>query len=42
MKTIYAISPEGKERYDTVCACQVAKKIKILQRAGWLNIKVIS
>ena len=42
MKTIYAISPEGKERYDTVRASEVAKRIKMLQRAGWLNIKVIS
>jgi hypothetical protein len=41
MKTIYAIR-DGQERYDTVCACQVAKRIKILQREGWLNIKVIA
>jgi len=41
MKTIYAIR-DGKERYDTVCLCQVAKKIKMLQREGWQNIKVIA
>jgi hypothetical protein len=42
MTTIYSISPEGKERYDTVESSQVAKKIKMLKNAGWLNIKVIA
>lgn len=42
MNTIYAISPDGQERYDTVCSTELAKRIKILQRQGWLNIKVIS
>lgn len=41
MNTIYAIR-DGQERYDTVESSQVAKRIKILQNQGWLNIKVIS
>lgn len=40
MKTIYAIR-DGQERYDTVCPCQVAKRIKMLKNDGWSNIKVI-
>lgn len=41
MTTIYAINANGQERYDTVEATQVAKKIKMLQNAGWFKIKVI-
>lgn len=39
--TIYSISASGQERIDTVEASQVAKTIKILQRKGQLQIKVI-
>lgn len=39
--TIYSISPDGQERMDTVRAEVIAKTIKILQRKGYLNIKVI-
>ena len=42
MNTIYAINANGQERYDTVRATELAKRIKILQKAGWINIKVIS
>lgn len=42
MNTIYSISADGQERYDTVRSSEVAKTIKILQRKGQLNIKVIS
>lgn len=41
MKTIYAIR-DGQQRYDTVRQSEVAKRINILKRQGWLNIKVIS
>jgi hypothetical protein len=41
MKTIYSISSDGQERYDTVRPEMVAKTIKILQRRGQLNIKVV-
>lgn len=40
--TIYSISPDGKERIDTVTSDQVAKTIKILQNKGQLEIKVIN
>lgn len=42
MKTIYAINANGQERYDSVEESQLAKRINILKRQGWLNIKVIS
>lgn len=42
MNTIYAINADGQERYDTVRSSELAKRIKILQRQGWLNIKVIA
>jgi hypothetical protein len=42
MNTIYSINSNGQERYDTVESSQVAKKIKMLKNAGWLNIKVIA
>lgn len=42
MNTIYAINADGQERYDTVRPSELAKRIKMLQRAGWLNIKVIA
>lgn len=41
MTTIYSISPDGQERYDTVHPDNVAKTIKILQNKKQLNIKVI-
>ena len=41
MKTIYSINSDGQERYDTVRPETVAKTIKILQRRGQLNIKVL-
>jgi hypothetical protein len=41
MTTIYSISPDRQERYDTVRPELVAKTIKILQRRGQLNIKVL-
>ncbi len=41
MKTIYSINADGQERYDTVRPEMVAKTIKILQRRGQLNIRVI-
>lgn len=41
MTTIYAINADGRETYITVEASQIAKRIKILQRQGWLNIRVI-
>lgn len=39
--TIYSMSPDRAERYDTVRPEMVAKTIKILQRRGQLNIKVL-
>jgi hypothetical protein len=42
MNTIYAINADGKETYITVRSSELAKRIKMLQRNGWLNIKVIS
>ena len=42
MNTIYAINADGREKYVTVESSQLAKRIKILQREGWLNIKVIA
>ena len=41
MKTIFAINADGQERIDTVEQSQVAKRIKMLQNAGWFKIKVI-
>jgi len=41
MTTIYSITADGKERYDSVRPEMVAKTIKILQRKGALNIKVV-
>lgn len=41
MPTIYSISGDGLERYDSVLDANVAKTIKILQRKGQLNIRVI-
>jgi len=41
MKTIYSINADGIERYDTVRAEMVGKTIKILQKRGQLNIKVV-
>jgi len=35
--TVYSISPDRGERYDTVRPELVAKTIKILQRRGQLN-----
>jgi hypothetical protein len=42
MTTIYSINADGRERYDTVRKEMVAKTIKILQRRGQLQIKVIN
>lgn len=42
MNTIYSISADGQERYDSVRPEMIAKTIKILQRKGQLNIKVIN
>jgi hypothetical protein len=39
--TIHSISPDRQERYDTVRPEMIAKTIKILQRKGQLNIKVL-
>lgn len=39
--TIYAIR-DGQEAYHTVEKSQVAKRIKVLQNAGWENVKVIA
>jgi hypothetical protein len=41
MTTIYSTNMDGQERYDSVRPEVVAKTIKILQRRGALNIKVI-
>ena len=41
MTTIYSINASGQERYDSVEQSQVAKKIKMLQNQGQLQIKVI-
>lgn len=41
MTTIYSISPDGQERYDTVHPDNVGKKINILKRTGQLKIKVV-
>lgn len=41
MKTIYSRNADGQERYDTVHPNNVAKTIKILQRKGQYDIKVI-
>jgi hypothetical protein len=42
MNTIHAINADGQERIETIESSQVAKRIKILQNQGWLNIKVIA
>lgn len=42
MTTIYSMTADGQERYDSVRQEMVAKTIKLLQRKGSLNIKVIS
>lgn len=42
MTTIYSINADGQERYDSVKSEMIAKTIKILQRKGQLNIKVIN
>ena len=39
--TIYSINADYQERYDTVRSEMIAKTIKLLQRKGYLNIKVI-
>jgi len=41
MTTIYSITADGQERYDTVHPDNVAKTINILKNKGNLNIKVI-
>jgi len=41
MTTIYSITADSQERYDSVRPELVAKTIKILQRKGALNIKVV-
>ncbi len=41
MKTIYSINADGQPRYDSVRPEMVARTIKILQRKGQLNIRVI-
>lgn len=41
MATIYSITADGQERYDTVRDSEIAKRIKILQRKRHLNIKVL-
>lgn len=38
---IYSINADGQERYDTIATENVAKTIKILQRQGQLQIRVI-
>jgi len=40
--TIYSISPDRGERYDTIRPEKVAETIKRLKNKGALNIKVIS
>jgi len=42
MTTIYAINPDGQERYDSVRPEMAGKTIAILRRKGWLNIRVVS
>jgi hypothetical protein len=42
MTTIYAINPDGQERYDSVRPETVGKRITLLKRQGWLNIRVVS
>jgi hypothetical protein len=42
MTTIYSINAEGQERYDSVRPEMVAKTIKLLQRKGWRNARVVS
>lgn len=41
MATIYSITADGQERYDTVRQEMIAKTIKLLQRKGALTIRVI-
>lgn len=41
MPTIYSISANGQERYDTVRQSEVGKKINILKRQGQLQVRVI-
>lgn len=41
MSTIYSITADGQERYDTVRQEMIAKTIKLLQRKGALTIRVI-
>lgn len=40
MTTVYAIR-DGQVRYDTIERSQVAKRIKILRREGWSDVRVI-
>lgn len=42
MNTIYALNADGQERYETVRHSELAKRIKMLQNAGWLKVKVIA
>jgi hypothetical protein len=41
MTIIYSMSADRQERYDSVRPEVVAKTIKVLQRKGQLNIKVL-
>ena len=40
--TIYSINADGQERYDSVRPEMIAKTIKMLQRKGQLQIRVIN
>jgi hypothetical protein len=42
MTTIYSINADGQVRYDTVLPERIAKKIKMLQNQGQLDVRVIS
>ena len=42
MTTIYSINADGQERYDSVRPEMIAKTIKMLQRKGQLQIRVIN
>jgi hypothetical protein len=40
--TIYSQNMDGQERYDSVRPETVGKRITLLKRQGWLNIRVVS
>ena len=41
MTTLYSINMDGQERYDSVRPEMVGKTMRILERKGALNVRVI-